>query len=91
MFLELERTLSLVANSSRDVDEMPQFVSILNGNVLEPLTEAGKNCISPLPPLPPPPCVGKPPLPCVGKPPPPCYGAPPCVGIPPCFNTCYGG
>ena len=52
MFLELERTLSLVANSSRDVDEMPQFVSILNGNGLEPLTEASKNCISPLPPLP---------------------------------------
>lgn len=84
MSLEFETTPSPATNSSNDVGEMPQFVSILNGNGLEPLAEAGKSCIRPLPPLPPPPCVGKPPPPCVGKPPPPprpCYG---------CYSTCYG-
>lgn len=71
---------------------VPQFVSILNSERLELSIEASKNCISPDPPKPPPPpCVGKPPPPCVGNPPEPCYGGPPCVGVPPCFNICYGG
>lgn len=80
---ELKITFSPVAdNNSRDVSVAPQFVSILNGRGLEPFTEAGKNCISPNPPLPPP-CVGRPPP----KPPPgPCYGG--CYGGPP---PCYGG
>ena len=66
----------------RDVNVVPQFVSILNSKGLEPPIEAGKNCISPDPPAPPPPCFGKPPpKPCVGNPPPSCYGEPP---------SCYG-
>lgn len=78
MSLELERTISPVAtNNNRDVRVEPQFVSILNGKGLEPFAEAGKNCISPVPPAPPP-CVGRPPAP----PPGPCYGSPP---------PCYGG
>jgi len=86
--IELERTLSYVVNNtSKDAGVMPQFVSILNGKGLDSFAEAGKNCISPNPPLPPPPCVGTPP-PCVGTPPPPCYGEPPgCYGEPP---PCYG-
>ncbi|MDO8621111.1 MAG: hypothetical protein Q7R31_02415 [Candidatus Levybacteria bacterium] len=62
----------------KDASVVPQFVSILNSKGLEPFVGAGKNCISPNPPLPPP-CFGKPPPPCVGRPPPPCYGG------------CYGG
>lgn len=64
---------------------VPQFVSILNSKGLEPAIGAGKNCISPDPPKPPPPCIGKPPPPCVGRPPEPCYGG--CYAPPP---PCYG-
>ena len=60
----------------KDVSVAPQFVSILNNKGLEPSVGAGKNCISPVPPAPPP-CVGSPPPgppgPCYGEPPP-CYG-----------------
>lgn len=79
--IELEKTpSSAVASGSKDTSAVPQFVSILNGKGIEPSAEAGKNCISPVPPLPPPPCVGGPPPPCVGGPPEPCYGGPP-----PCY------
>ena len=77
MSLELERTPSFAAaNGSKDVSVVPQFVSILNGKEMESFAEVGKNCISPVPPLPPP-CVDRPPPP----PPGPCYGSPP---------PCYG-
>lgn len=82
-----ERILSPAATNGReDVIVVPQFVSILNSEVLEPSIGAGKNCISPTPPAPPPPCFGKPPPPCVGRPPEPCYGKPPM----PCYGGCYG-
>lgn len=86
---ELKRTPSLVAtNGSKDVSVAPQFVSIINNKGLESSVGAGKTCISPNPPEPPPPCVGKPPPPCVGRPPGPCYGEPPpCYG---CYGGCYG-
>lgn len=87
MSLEFDRTPSSVdTNGSKDVRAVPQFVSILNSRGLEPSAGAGKNCISPTPPEPPPPCVGKPPPPCVGRPPEPCYGKPPM----PCYGGCYG-
>jgi len=74
---ELKVTSNSTTNSSKDVSVVPQFVSILNGKGVEPFAEAGKNCISPVPPLPPS-CVDRPPPP----PPGPCYGSPP---------PCYGG
>ncbi len=79
--IELDRAPSSGAvGSNRDASVTPQFVSILNGQGIEPSAEPGRNCISPVPPLPPPPCVGGPPPPCVGGPPEPCYGGPP-----PCY------
>ena len=73
---------STVVNGAKDVSVAPKFVSILNSEVLEPSIGVDNFCFSPLPPLPPPPCVGRPPPPCVGRPPAPCYGSPP---------PCYGG
>lgn len=64
MSAEIEITpSSSVVGMGKDVNAVPQLVSILNSKGLESVG-VGKNCISP--------CYGQPP-PCYGQPPP-CYG-----------------